>query len=151
MYENYGEQLKQQIIERHLVVKALKGCTEREIEQIRQSQGVDYIPEVYRQFLLAVGNSIGGVIYKGTDYNYRYLLRLKEWAEGIVSGLPNSPELPPDAFVFVMHQGYIFFFFRTFGRNDNPPVYSYFEGDAEFELLDQSLTEYYEALVTRKW
>ncbi len=35
--------------------------------------------------------------------------------------------LPEDAFVFFMHQGYHFNFFRT-SAGDDPPIYRYLEG-----------------------
>jgi len=38
--------------------------------------------------------------------------------------------LPKDAFVFLMHQGYQFSFFRL-SEGENPPIYFYCEGETK--------------------
>jgi hypothetical protein len=56
-------------------------------------------------------------------------------------GFPQK--LPDDGFVFFMHQGYQFNFFRVSGEDD-PPVYRYFEGkDQEtFPVIYRHFTDF---------
>jgi hypothetical protein len=49
-------------------------------------------------------------------------------------------ELDSDDFVFLMHQGYIFYFFKLNG-DENPKVFGYSEGHTEFKCFG-SFTEF---------
>lgn len=56
----------------------------------------------------------------------------------------NFPEvLPADAFVFWMHQGYQFAFFRI-GEGEDPPVYHFEEGQESqtFQRIHDKLSEF---------
>ncbi len=53
--------------------------------------------------------------------------------------------MPEDAFVFFMHQGYQFMFFRL-SEGDDPPVYYYGEGEGQdtFRVLQPSYSAFLE-------
>lgn len=57
-----------------------------------------------------------------------HLPDLREIAEQLLQE-NNQPPLPAQAFVFLMHQGYQFLYFVADGKNDDPPVYGYLEGE----------------------
>lgn len=53
---------------------------------------------------------------------------LNEAATGLLQENDKNYKLPSDAFVFYMHQGYQFMFFRL-SEGDDPPVYFFGEGE----------------------
>jgi hypothetical protein len=75
------------------------------------------------------------------------LYDLREWAIDLLeeSGEPFS--LPDNAIVFLMHQGYQFFFFHADGINDDPPVYYYFENLASVERPYERFSDWVAAIV----
>ncbi|MBZ0319372.1 MAG: SMI1/KNR4 family protein [Anaerolineae bacterium] len=111
-----------QLAEPHEII----GCTEAEIEILMTNQGVTFLPELYRQFLLTLGKQ-SGLLFQGTDAQYKYLMGMKEAAVELLQENGKPFALPADAFVFRMHQGYTFFYFLTGDKNENPPIYRYLE------------------------
>ncbi len=101
-------------------------CTEEEVRSLEHQIGRS-LPGAYREFLLWMGHSTGGLL-RGSDYRYQDLISLQKWAVELMEedGFPDP--LPGDAFVFLMHQGYEFDFFRI-GEGDDPPVYYFLEGE----------------------
>jgi hypothetical protein len=147
-YKNYGKQLRQRIIDLKLTDPEhipLQGCTLEEIEKIKDLQGIDYIPEVYRQFLLVAGHG-AGLLFRGSDYDYNWLHLLKSHAQGLIEQANIDFVLPADALVFIGHQGYINFYFTTADHDDNPAVFIIHEAKigADIRLFSQTLTEFYE-------
>jgi hypothetical protein len=102
------------------------GCTSDEIHEIedRLGQGV---PELYRRFMLVAGRRTGPAL-SGTDCTYPTVLELREWAEELLDECQTAYRLPPDLFVFSMHQGYEFLAMNL-GGSDDPPVLQYVEGE----------------------
>ena len=54
--------------------------------------------------------------------------------------------MPDDAFVFSMHQGYIFEYFRL-KDGDDPPVHSFLETEPDARIISGSFSEYLKARV----
>ena len=106
----------------------LRPCTEEEVRRLGQQVGLS-LPEAYKEFLLWMGHGAGGFL-RGSDCFYKQLIPLQRWAVELMEEDGFTAPLPADAFVFLMHQGYQFDFFRT-GEGDDPPVYYYFEGAKE--------------------
>jgi len=106
------------------------GCDEKEIEEIEMFiKG--RLPKAYREFLLLMGHSCGQFL-QGSDCFYKILKDLQVYAQDLLREDHNSGVLPEDAFVFFMHQGYYFLFFRL-TEGDDPPIYSYLENMAQPE------------------
>ncbi|HEX2907821.1 MAG TPA: SMI1/KNR4 family protein [Phototrophicaceae bacterium] len=123
--------------------KNFRGCTEEELEAVRIKQGVGYLPLLYQQFLLEMGNG-GCYLYTGSEYTIADLLELKIRANTLLA-TANQKNLKSDVFVFLMHQGYAFMYFHTEDRNDNPPVYVYCNGREEpTEKRWKTLLEHYQ-------
>lgn len=91
-----------------------KGCTEEEVESIRLAQDVDFLPELYRQFMLEMGQSTAGLIPTNDagDFEFPEVLLFQN------DGLPES------AFVFLVDpNGDWFWFFSTAENEDDPMLY----------------------------
>lgn len=100
------------------------------------------LPSAYKEFLLWMGHS-GAEFLRGSDCFYKNLLQLKNWAVELLEE-NNFPEtLPSEAFVFFMHQGYQFGFFKL-TEGDDPPIYYYNEVDHKktFELSYINFSEF---------
>ncbi|MEH2210538.1 SMI1/KNR4 family protein [Nostoc sp.] len=103
-------------------------CSDLEIIQFEQQQGIT-LPSIYKDFLKMMGHGAGKFL-RGSDCFYQHLPQIQEWAKELLVENDFSEALPEDAFVFFMHQGYQFSFFRL-SEGDNPPTYSYCEGQQE--------------------
>jgi hypothetical protein len=103
-------------------------CSDLEIIQLEQQQGIN-LPSTYKDFLKMMGHGAGKFL-RGSDCFYQHLPQIQEWAKQLLVENDFPQTLPEDAFVFFMHQGYQFSFFRL-SEGDNPPTYSYCEGQEE--------------------
>lgn len=70
--------------------------------------------------------------FQGSDYYNPD--KLKKWAEALLQDDCFPVPLPDDAYVFVMHQGYEFYFVKL-SEGGNPPVYYYLEGQYERDFV----------------
>ncbi len=113
-------------------------CTENEIESLEKKLGYS-LPLAYKEFLLWGGKKAGRIFF-GQNYSFRDILDNQECAiEQLETFHFTVTEvLPEDSFVFLVHQGYIFLFFRI-SEGDDPPVY-------EFKINGDKLRDGDEAL-----
>lgn len=116
-------------------------CTEVEVTDLEKKFDVIF-PAVYKVFLLSMGRGAGEYML-GSSCFYEDLFNLHEWAREIMAE-NDLPELPSKAFVFWMHQGYMFTYFIANG-DPNPKVYFYTEGKKmnDFVLKCDSLIDFY--------
>ncbi len=119
----------------------LSPCNARDIENIEQKLKVK-LPEEYLEFLLTMGRGAGKFML-GSDVFIDELLTLKEGALEIIDE-NNLPPLPPNAFVFWMHQGYQFAFFEINEKNQLD-IYFFSEGNnmKNYKFLNYSLAEFF--------
>ena len=115
------------------------GCSEAEIDELQQHWDRD-LPTTYRRFLAVMGREAGEFLV-GTDVFLPYLRSMQEGAEEILAEAPTPLQLPADAVVFAMHQGYQFWFFRT-SEGEDPPVYYYMELKDSWRTVADHLTEF---------
>lgn len=103
----------------------LRGLQAGEIEHLMQTFNTP-LPYCYREFLHHMGRGAGDYMV-GSSVFIDELYNLKEWAKGLCkeNGIPDIPE---NAFVFWMHQGYQAFFFIPEEGVDDPEVYYFTEG-----------------------
>lgn len=113
------------------------GCSEAFVDDLERAMQVA-LPRQYREFLFAAGRAAPG-FFTGTDFFGRVLYDLREGAIELLEENGNPFALPDDAFVFTMHQGYQFHYFRCDGTDD-PRVYYYVEGQPVLEI--ESLSAY---------
>lgn len=117
-------------------------CSNREIESLEKLYGFT-LPGTYKQFLREMGHDAGEFM-RGSTFDYGDLNDINEAAHELVKE-NNFLPLPSNAFVFWMHQGYQFVFFKI-GEGDDPPVYYYNENmdHKDFVVLNPSLSRFYE-------
>jgi hypothetical protein len=122
------------------------GCTEADLEELRKAQGVECLPEIYRQVMLSVGGYGLRCILNGyADFGEK--VKGLKWYTEVFKG--ENLDFPPDLFVFMGDvQGTGCHFFRTAGCPDDPPVYGYWE-DGAYHKLAESLTDYLVRELTR--
>jgi hypothetical protein len=101
-------------------------CSAAEVAEVARGSGVVF-PAAYTAYLLTSGRRPPSS-WVGSDCTIDCLPKLGGWAEKLLAenGLP---ALPSQAFVFLLHQGYQFFYFVADGTTDDPPVFYYLEGE----------------------
>lgn len=117
----------------------IHGCTEYEIRRLEEHYNTQ-LPQRYRDFLLAMGRGAGG-FFVGIDCFYGILFVLRQWTDELLEENNVEFQLPDDVFIFSMHQGYVFNYFRV-SEGDDPPVYRYIEGDVRPKRIATSFSEY---------
>ena len=143
----YLDQVKNQLIELKLVKQdELLGCTRDDVIAIEQKLGIS-LPRAYQEFLLSMGDSAGQFL-RGSDCFFKHLPQLQEWGVELLHENNFAESLPEDAFIFFMHQGYQFSFFRV-SEGADPPTYSYCEGTNQTSFIKShdSFSEFLETEV----
>jgi len=107
-------------------------CTEQEVKALEERLNLT-LPKAYQEFLLWAGHGAGHFL-RGSDCFYKDTLKIQNWAEELLNENHFPKQLPKDAFVFFMHQGYQFNFFRM-RDGDDPPVYFYIEGSEANDFI----------------
>lgn len=106
------------------------GCSEEEILKLENSLKLS-LPLAYKEFLRFAGKGLGDFEVGSTIfYDDIDLIELQEIAREFLIEDNFPQKLPDDAYVFWMHQGYMFCFFRT-SEGDNPPVHFHRESFKE--------------------
>ena len=116
------------------------GCSRDEIESLVQ-QFRGKLPHSYLHFMEVAGNGIDDFL-KGSDFTLKDLEGVREAADDLLREAGLEP-LSPDAFVFVMHQGYQFYFFH------DGCVYYFQEGADHIEKRFDSFEQFFDSVVNR--
>lgn len=118
--------------------RIFRRCDEKRIQELVRQFG--RLPAAYLEFMRYAGN---GSFWVGSDCSFDDLPVLRGYADELLEENAFSKRLPDDAFVFWMHQGYMFCFF-CLSDGDDPPVYYYSEGAvlSDFVKCSGSFTEY---------
>jgi SMI1-KNR4 cell-wall len=98
-----------------------------EVAALEQELGVRF-PAAYKAFLFILGRD-GGSDFIGSDCTIRHLPELRGGAEDLLRRCGSQFTLPKKAFVYLMHQGYNFFYFLADQTSEDPAVFAYLEGD----------------------
>lgn len=119
----------------------MKPCSEDELTKLKYCSPTKTLPSNYLDFMGELGN--GAEFLIGTHYTMKYIVELKEWAVELLEENSFSKKLTDNQFVFMMHQGYMFWFFNL-DEGDNPSVYLYDESFdlTEFKKVSDTLSEY---------
>ena len=100
-------------------------CSVEEVAALERWAGLP-LPAAYQAYLLIAGRYPPPALV-GSDCTIESLYQLRDWAVEILREQPPPFELPPSAFVFIMHQGYQFMYFLADGVADDPAVFYYHE------------------------
>ena len=114
------------------------GCTPEQIEEIERHYNLK-LPAIYREYLSVLGRRSGRYM-DDVASGYPRVLGLRERAIELLEADEATIELPGDAFVFSMYQGFTFMFFNI-SDGDDPAVYSYLELDNKFVREDESFSQ----------
>lgn len=112
-----------------------EGCSEAEVTSLEARFGVS-LPEDYREFLRVAGRRADS-LWVGSDFTLERLPGMQLAARSLLA--ETGLDLPDGAFVFYMHQGYVFFFISSDG------VFSYQEGDSCYEKQYGCFLDFLEA------
>ena len=91
--------------------------------EIEKTHGLKF-PNLYKDFYQQCEKSIPYGM-TGSDLFNKYK-ELNDWAEELLKEDNAENFLSKNDFVFMMHQGYMFWYFKADG-NENPDVYFYYE------------------------
>lgn len=118
-----------------------QACTETEVNVLEKSL-LHPLPQAYRNFLLWMGHGAGS-FWQGSHCFYEQLVDIQKGAILLLQENNFRQQMPRDAFVFWMHQGYMFAFFRL-SEGDDPPVYFYYAPvqPTDFELSWEHFSEF---------
>lgn len=134
----YLRTIIQRLKERGHDFSVFQPCTQQEIHALEQEFGIQ-LPAAYREFLLLMGH-VGGEVMRGTQCFYKDLHKIQGWSRTLLESNYVETPLPLDAFIF-LYNGYQFLFFRT-SEGDDPPVYSYVEGDDSAHTFPQTFPHF---------
>jgi len=106
------------------------------------------LPYSYIEFLLHFGER--AQFFSGFHFKIDELLEIRKSAD--LLSIKNKPKLllKPTDFVFLMNDGYMFFFFNLI-EGDNPPIYGFAEGTGlkGFQMICCSLSNFLERMKTK--
>lgn len=126
----------------------MEPCDTNDMMQIKEMVDGEKLPEAYLKFMKYAGR--GYVMFKGSDYSIKDIDRFKELKEGALEVLEEcnfKKRISDDQFVFMGHQGYMYWFFNL-NDGDNPPVYFFEETyddiytQGDFIKLSDTFSEY---------
>lgn len=126
---SFIEEFIRRLISDSLVLSGdIAGCTLEEVEEISRAQNVS-LPQVYKDFLLLAGRGAGDLM-AGSDWKFPHPLELKKDCQELVLENGKASSFLDGAVVFLMHHGYMFYYFPAehVGEHD-PPVWMYVEGE----------------------
>ncbi|MEO8612962.1 MAG: hypothetical protein ABI690_34030 [Chloroflexota bacterium] len=114
-YTAIMEQLVERLASSAAYEGTLEGCSEDEIDEIRETQGVKRLPRMYREFLLHMGRHTGGLEgYLGFEITYPGVCEFKRMSFDLLR--------QPDIFVMThIADGDCAFYFHI--DEDDPIVY----------------------------
>lgn len=112
----------QHLIEQHYRrLTTFVGYSEPEVAGAEGRLGVRF-PEVFRAYLLAMGQSQGD-LFRGSELaGIGDFERFRTDALALMAETDPGLSLPPDAVVFLFHQGYTFVYLWAVGGFDGPPL-----------------------------
>jgi hypothetical protein len=117
----------------------IRGASLEDVATLERAAGRK-LPAQYREFLLGVGRRAGRFL-EGKDIFVSALDGLKEEADSLMQENEEGVVLTKEDFVFSMHQGYEFTYFKL-SEGDDPPVYQYVEGNGSPVLTWNSFSDF---------
>jgi hypothetical protein len=123
-----------------------EGSSEAEIVAAEADLGVRFT-DVFRAYLRQMGKSRGHLLCGSNVAEPSRFPEFRQVAQELMHETSQSLELPPDAVVFLTHQGYQFLFIRPDGGFDCP-VLMYMEMDEAPKQIADSFAAFLSAEVT---
>lgn len=119
----------------------MKPCSKDDISKLVKLSPTGTLPKIYLDFMNKSGNGIEFLV--GTDYSMGDICDLKEGAIELLEENNSSRKIADDQFIFMMHQGYMFWYFYL-NDGDDPAVYCYDESieSDDFNKVSDTLTDF---------
>jgi hypothetical protein len=138
-----------------LDIECIKGCTDHQLEKIKEKQSVTYLPEHYIEFMKTMGISGAEKIHWSLTYEYQLTNKetlIKAIYTGEIEGWHSGPlvELPEDIVVFYCGENIVYNFFRTSNRSDDPEVFAYRECEEQYEKTGMTFSDFLRSWVVEK-
>ena len=125
----------------------MKGATKEEIEQLAKELNCP-IPEAYFEYLLKHGKNEKGPLV-GSDCFLRHIKENNDYLPELLEDNNINFELPEKYICFLMHQGYIAFWFDA-NDGDDPLCWYYSEGTTDYPEPETSFSLFIENLM-KEW
>jgi hypothetical protein len=119
------------------------GYSEDQVAEVEGRLGVRF-PAVFRAYLTEMGASPGDLFRGGDMADIATFDGFRAEALALMAETDPGLRLPPDAVVFLFHQGYAFLYLRAAGGFDGP-VWSYAETESEPEEAAPSFADLVDA------
>jgi hypothetical protein len=134
MGDAFIDYLKEELVKLGKIqsIEQLNGCTSEEVAELQIRQKVDYLPKLYRDFMFLMGRQVELLLWQETC-DYPDVRDLKDWVLEQLEEV--DVNLPQDAFIFSGYGGYIYKFFRTNDKSDDPATYEYILGRESNECI----------------
>lgn len=124
------------------------GASEEEISEIESWLGTR-LPSTYRDFLLKHGNDENGPLC-GSEFLARQLRSNNEYLPELLAENNVVSKLPRNYLCFLMHQGYIAFWFDLDTKNQDPICWAFSEGTSTEPSNEGPFSEFISDLM-RDW
>jgi hypothetical protein len=99
-----------------------EGCTEDEIQEVMNAQGVTFLPDNYRRFLRIMGKGSGYPFAFPESWQYSTLFTIRQSGQWLLDFVKSGLVLPHDAFVFYFDQTMYFCFFNGRSSRRSPSL-----------------------------
>jgi hypothetical protein len=127
------QNIKQLLVEfEYIQAEGTEGCSEATVRKFDKHAASGRLPELYRQFLRAMGKQVNGTFMGSYLFYCEFLENIQKEAHKMVE--ETKKDVPADAFFFATFDYVDFFYFRTDEKNDNPPVYMVSRQREPFQL-----------------
>lgn len=131
------------IEQHHQRLMTFAGYTESEVAGAETRLGVQF-PAVFREYLREMGKSPGD-LFCGSDLaGITEFEQFRAYALKLLAETDPTLTLPPEAVVFLLHQGYTFVYLLAAGGLDRPPM-QWTENEREPRQVADSLVEMVDA------
>ena len=121
-----------------------------QIQSVLDNFKIEEFPSTYNEFLKRMGNGTRNGFLQGSSCFFNELENLKEWSLELLKENNSKLILSDNDFVFWMHQGYQFSFFKL-DEGDDPPVYYYTEvtNQLDYVKITNSFTNFLSRIESR--
>jgi hypothetical protein len=125
-----------------------EGCTEKDIQDLMESQNISRLPKIYVEFLRHLGKKTGKNFLIGEDILCPHLEGIREGFDWLLEKYKIDWEIPENIFVFWTHQDYQFYYFHV-DEGDDPTVYIITYAMKSPEKVFDHLSQLFEDLLKR--
>jgi hypothetical protein len=125
----------------------IDGCSQTDIARIESELKIS-VPGAVAALYQRIGRA-RGQLFVGADFGFPLVLDFRRAADSLLEDLDVELRLHPGDFVFLMEQGYQFFFVQS-GADEDPVVFFYNDDEPRFVALGVSFTGWLQQVVSEE-